>query len=294
MSGPLPYMQFWVKEYLIETRRLSPAAKGCLWDLLCFQWEEGCVPDDPPALARMAGCDRPEFLKKIWPELQLLFEVGEDGCLRHPRVHKERLEAFARCQTAQAKGKLGGRPRKVGGTQKNKPEDSRKKPGGFLEVNLAESQEKPNSIDSNPSPMGEGGAGQPLPGQHQDALIAAYQAVEAVLAKLSQAAHIDVPPPREQVLKHVSDGKPLRVLIATVGIETTAALKLWAAKTKKNGAPWQTILDELPTFLIQMRDGRTFEPKSNRSPSPAKKESVSAAVDRRLASAGITGGANAL
>ncbi len=48
---------------------MSLAARGAYRDLLDHCYLDGSIPDDPPLLARMLGCDLAEF-ERIWPELR--------------------------------------------------------------------------------------------------------------------------------------------------------------------------------------------------------------------------------
>jgi uncharacterized protein YdaU (DUF1376 family) len=141
--GPLPYMKFWQKEYLAssDTRRLSLAAKGCLFDMLMFQWEDGRLPADPAALARMVGSDRTEFCS-VWPEIEGMFEPAGDGWIRHPKLHAEREEAIALVAQNKENGRRGGRPPKDEANPSPNRKESETKPTGFDSVNRKESEGK--------------------------------------------------------------------------------------------------------------------------------------------------------
>ena len=111
MSSPLPYLQFFHKEYLSSSsvRRMSLAARGLYMDLLCFQWEDGWIPDDARAIARMTGAT-PEEIDAEWLTVRAQFDVFEPGKLRQSRMNADREDALAIIERNRVNGAKGGRP----------------------------------------------------------------------------------------------------------------------------------------------------------------------------------------
>jgi uncharacterized protein YdaU (DUF1376 family) len=128
MASPLPYLQFYCKEWLASstTRRMPLAARGAYIDLCCFQWEEECIPDCPEEIARMLGATLKE-VRLLWPHIERVFIVGEDGNRRNARVARDRASAMQKVSVRSECGAKGGRPPKA------KPEqmEIRRKPKGF-------------------------------------------------------------------------------------------------------------------------------------------------------------------
>jgi uncharacterized protein YdaU (DUF1376 family) len=102
------------------------AARGAYIDLCCFQWEEECIPDSPEEIARMLGATLKE-VRLLWPYIERVFIVGEDGNRRNARVARDRASAMQKVSVRSECGTKGGRPPKA------KPEqmESRRKPKGF-------------------------------------------------------------------------------------------------------------------------------------------------------------------
>ena len=161
MSSPLPYLQFFHKEYLSSSsvRRMSLAARGLYMDLLCFQWEDGWIPDDARAIARMTGAT-PEEIDAEWLTVRAQFDVFEPGKLRQSRMNADREDALAIIERNRVNGAKGGRPSNSvtpNETQtkakENPPVNSgltQTKPPGSISVNPNETQTK-----ANPEPYTE-------------------------------------------------------------------------------------------------------------------------------------------
>ena len=110
MSSPLPYCQFYCKEWLASsnTRKMNLAARGAYIDLLCYQWEEGSIPNDLAEIAKMLGCTKAK-LSAIWSHLDNVFPLCEDGKRRNPRCENDRVKAHKKSQTNSENGAKGGR-----------------------------------------------------------------------------------------------------------------------------------------------------------------------------------------
>lgn len=90
--GKAPAFQFFTKEYLASsrTRRMSAAERGIYVEMLVWQWEDGFVPDDPLAFARVASLD-PGDVKAAWPVVRKCF-TEKDGELRNKRLEMSRRD----------------------------------------------------------------------------------------------------------------------------------------------------------------------------------------------------------
>ncbi len=123
-NGKLPWFPFYASDWLndIKVSSLTLAEQGAYHRLLCHQWIEGSLPDDPGILARLLGfpawetngSEESEIIKKVvafFPSLK-----GEKGQLANPRLrkiweerqqlHKTYREAGRKGGLSQAKGKL--------------------------------------------------------------------------------------------------------------------------------------------------------------------------------------------
>jgi uncharacterized protein YdaU (DUF1376 family) len=86
-----PAFQFYPKDFLSDERQIQMPlpAVGIYIRLLCHCWNEGSLPVDPVALARLAGAGLRQF-KAWWPSIQPCFQVNADGRLVNTRLDRER------------------------------------------------------------------------------------------------------------------------------------------------------------------------------------------------------------
>lgn len=98
----LAWMPLWVDDYLSATTHLSTLEHGAYLLLIMAYWRRrGPLPDDPAALARVAGL-QPAAWRKVEPTLRDLFAV-DGGHWRHARVDRELAEASDRISAATAR-----------------------------------------------------------------------------------------------------------------------------------------------------------------------------------------------
>jgi hypothetical protein len=69
-----PWMPLYVGDYLADTRRLSTLEHGAYLLLIMDYWQNGSIPDDDGALARIAGLTPKEWAK-VKPAVLRLFEA---------------------------------------------------------------------------------------------------------------------------------------------------------------------------------------------------------------------------
>ncbi|NBW14606.1 MAG: DUF1376 domain-containing protein [Caulobacteraceae bacterium] len=162
MASPLPYMQFFGKDWLASSNRsrMPLEAQGAYIILLCYQWEEGAIPDDQEEIRAMIHpYPSPQVMAKIWPHICRVFPVSSDGLRRNPRCERDRIAAFEKSAKAKEAGSAGGK-KKAERARENPSErlaDARRTLSEDPSENLADAYRTPSSpesasdTDSNPS-----------------------------------------------------------------------------------------------------------------------------------------------
>lgn len=123
MSNPdFPWFRFYVREWLTDARvrAMSLAARGAYIDLLCFQWENGSIPEDLAAIARLLGATLVE-LEEVWPQVGSRFRPARGGGLQNPRLEKERI-ANQRRRNRRSDAARTSRPSRQNSAKKCSPE----------------------------------------------------------------------------------------------------------------------------------------------------------------------------
>ncbi len=107
---------FYPTDFLIGTMFMEAEEVGAYIRLLCYQWQEGFVPDSDENLKKICGIS-PKRLARVLEK----FEKCADGKLRNSRLEevRENREQFIEAQ--RLKGKKGGRPPKSRGFSGEKP-----------------------------------------------------------------------------------------------------------------------------------------------------------------------------
>lgn len=102
-----PAFQFYVDDFVAGTVSLSPEEVGAYIRLLCFQWNNGYVPDSADKRARIAGCP-------VSADVLAKFQATEEGVLRNKRLELVRADQVA-YRTKQAENaRTGWRNRRSG------------------------------------------------------------------------------------------------------------------------------------------------------------------------------------
>ena len=170
MPSPLHYFPFHHRDWLssMAVRAMSLESKGAFIELLCYQWEEGSIPDSPKMLARILGISLKKFTP-IWSELSNKFPAGKEiievdplpmgiGQLKNPKLEELRILAQEKCANNARAGSKGGRPPK-----KTKSErftnDNRSPKRSESEVKaIPESEYISTIVDKTPlTPQGDSG-----------------------------------------------------------------------------------------------------------------------------------------
>jgi len=151
MASPLPYMQFYVKEWLSSSSvtRMPLEAQGAYIRLLCYQWEEGSIPEAKEEVRLMLAASSKQ-IDAIWGHLCRVFPVSGDGERRNPRCERDRKEAFAQMERNRENGRRGGRPTKPK-PNPNETETITQTKGGVIS-GLSETKPKPNPNERHPEP----------------------------------------------------------------------------------------------------------------------------------------------
>jgi uncharacterized protein YdaU (DUF1376 family) len=108
----LPYMPFYVGDYLRDTRHLTTEQHGAYLLLIMEYWAKGSLPDDDTQLARIVGMS-PKKWKNVRQVVQAFFHDG----WHHKRIdaelekassktEKRRTAANVRWQKAQGDSRL--------------------------------------------------------------------------------------------------------------------------------------------------------------------------------------------
>jgi len=155
-------MQFFGKDWLASSNRsrMPLEAQGAYIILLCYQWEEGAIPDDQEEIRAMIHpYPSPQVMAKIWPHICRVFPVSSDGLRRNPRCERDRIAAFEKSAKAKEAGSAGGK-KKAERARENPSErlaDARRTLSEDPSENLADAYRTPSSpesasdTDSNPS-----------------------------------------------------------------------------------------------------------------------------------------------
>jgi uncharacterized protein YdaU (DUF1376 family) len=87
----LPYIPFFIGDYLKETRHLTTEEHGAYLLLILEYWvKQGALPDDDAQLARITGLT-PAKWRKVRPVVKDFFRDG----WKHPRIDAELEKASA-------------------------------------------------------------------------------------------------------------------------------------------------------------------------------------------------------
>ncbi len=151
MASPLPYMQFYVKEWLSSSSvtRMPLEAQGAYIRLLCYQWEEGSIPEAKEEVRLMLAASSKQ-IDAIWNHLCRVFPVSGDGERRNPRCERDREEAFALMERNRENGRRGGRPTKPK-PNPGEAETITQTKGGVIS-GVTQTKPKPNPNERHPEP----------------------------------------------------------------------------------------------------------------------------------------------
>lgn len=105
-----PAVQFYVRDWIISTRVLTPEARGIYIDLIAYGWDYDGIPDDPGVLAAMVGMT-PQKFRAVWAAIEDKWPIAEEGKRRNPRQEQQRRELKAHRDKQAENGKRGAEKR---------------------------------------------------------------------------------------------------------------------------------------------------------------------------------------
>ena len=132
-----PSFPFYPGDFIMGTMLMSAEEVGAYIRLLCFQWEQGHLPDCPTKTARIAGISE----KKLSPVLEK-FHRDDQGKLVNKRLEEVRESREHFLEIQRRNGQRGGRPKK--------PE---KEPMGLPSVSNGLTQDEPKKTLPSPFPV---------------------------------------------------------------------------------------------------------------------------------------------
>ena len=288
MPGPLPCFPVYQKDLLSssEYRVLSCAAKGLLFDLWMFQWEDGSLPKDEKTIRKICGCAAKEF-KSAWPEVRHKF-IEKDGRLRDEWLDKLREEKLAQVQKNVENGHLGGRPPKPKQNPPVSETETQTEPKGKPKRNHtqkprdSETQISPNAnaLGRDDAPLGDSLIPELIENPPEPDIgkpMTPWQEVEGVLKGV--AARLDTPDPTtDEVKRWIAASSPLRKLIGKYGIPGAVELSVYAM-THSPGCGWSRIWEANASYASQMKNGLASSYKNGQTETLAE-------ASRRLELAG--------
>jgi uncharacterized protein YdaU (DUF1376 family) len=118
-SEQSPAFSFYVRDWLADAkvRAMTNDARGVYIDLLAYCWQEGALPTDLAAIARIARLT-PGAFRRIWSQLEPCFRKTPDG-FRQKRLDRERTIQQRRRDAAAENGRKGAEARWQGHTSAN-------------------------------------------------------------------------------------------------------------------------------------------------------------------------------
>ena len=103
MNKP-PAFQFYARDWLVGTARLTLEEEGAYIRLLAHQWIDGHIPTDERERARLLGVDLRK-LRRIFVKLGKHFPAGSNGGLKNVRLEDERRKQAEYRELQSKKGK---------------------------------------------------------------------------------------------------------------------------------------------------------------------------------------------
>jgi uncharacterized protein YdaU (DUF1376 family) len=104
MPNKPPAFQFYAKDWLVDTARLTLEQEGAFIRLLAHEWVEGHIPADDYERARVLGVGVKK-LRFLWRTLGKHFLPGINGGLTNARLEDERRKQSEYRELQSRKGK---------------------------------------------------------------------------------------------------------------------------------------------------------------------------------------------
>ena len=232
------WFPLYVSEWLLVAVKhgLTLAAQGSYMRLLCFQWDNGGLPDDEPTLSRFVGSTPQEFAG-IWREISQFFPVGDDGQRRNQNLESVRAAQNDRSEKAKsAAAKRWG----------NRPE------GDAPEAPKKDKPAKKKTPKATPAPKDETPKPPPNP---NDPFPTVERVLNAVREKLNGS-----PVTTSDVRRWLKDGSPILSMVEMFGESETVDLYVHAVNNWNAGASWAGVYAQRDALRLQMNGGARKTP----------------------------------
>lgn len=128
---------FYPSDFILGTMLMSAEEVGAYIRLLCWQWEQGAVPNDEAKIVKITGAP----IKRL-SDVLAKFTPCQEG-LKNDKLERVRAERVAYQQRQSELGKKGGRP-------KANPSDTNK---GSESQPFSETKANPKLPSPSPSPL---------------------------------------------------------------------------------------------------------------------------------------------
>ena len=267
MPSPLPYFQFYHRDYLSSSlvAQMPLVAEAIYMKLLMFQWEDGSLPSSAKALQRMVRAtddqwlEFAEFVDQAFPE-------GPNGRRENPRMAKDRNAAEEKVEKNKAAGSKGGSSKQT----LSDPEPKSNQPESECQANakrtLSERPAIPDtdtdtyiSSDTNVSgesktdpPAGVSLGGLNIDHPQKKPPSEPFATVERIMKAV--AVELELPDPvREEVTPFLGKNSPLLRLVAKYGEPETVNLMVFSTKSTKTGLSWHQLWNQNAVMMAKMR-----------------------------------------
>ena len=107
--GKAPAFQMYAADFLTDVSEWSIEEVGIYIRLLCYEWVNGTLPNDPKRLARCAHCSIQEF-NEAWDIVQKKFKLKNDR-LYNTKLEKTREQQLKYREAMSDAGKRGAESR---------------------------------------------------------------------------------------------------------------------------------------------------------------------------------------
>lgn len=225
-EGQYPWLPLFVSDWLSSesVSCMSLAAQGAFIRLLCYQWQNGTIPDDEVRLAKLLIVTPADF-SEVWPELIPVFPVVEEGRRQNKRLEIERAKRQGR--TAAAKESAG---RRWGDRTEDQGDKSKgqKKPAKKAKEPVGPNTPKPVDPDSP------------------------FAKVERVLSKVSERLN-GSQVQRQDVVRYVRENSPINLLLQLFSEGQVVDMYVHAASTWNGGVSWAAVHSQRDSIIASMK-----------------------------------------
>ena len=142
----LPFMPFFVGDYISDTAELSLEAHGAYCLILFYSWKKkDFLPDDDAHLKRVLRVHGKTW-NRVKSELSPFFDLS-DGVWFHPKLAETLEKSQRKNEVNRENGKSGGRPKSLKNNKTDNPNGSLKKT--ILEPELEPERKKEDRAEQD-------------------------------------------------------------------------------------------------------------------------------------------------